>query len=146
MSRRSESRLHIPPAHRYLVRFQPRRISHLFTDVLIVGSGFSYHNLRMFGDPRATPVSERFDEWLRSAVETPDPGERDPGRRDGRQEREEERHDGRPTHGNLEVGRRPAPRRPGAWPGTRWPPGSFRGATFISGEMVGARRFERPTS
>ncbi|HSV93168.1 MAG TPA: class III extradiol ring-cleavage dioxygenase [Desulfobacterales bacterium] len=44
--------------------------------VLIVGSGFSYHNLRMFNDPRAIPVSERFDEWLRAAAEAPDPGER----------------------------------------------------------------------
>jgi aromatic ring-opening dioxygenase catalytic subunit (LigB family) len=41
--------------------------------VLIVGSGFSYHNLRMFGDPRAHPASERFDEWLRAAAEHPDP-------------------------------------------------------------------------
>jgi aromatic ring-opening dioxygenase catalytic subunit (LigB family) len=45
--------------------------------VLIVGSGFSYHNLRMFGDPRARPASERFDEWLRAAAEHPDPEERD---------------------------------------------------------------------
>ena len=45
--------------------------------VLIIGSGFSYHNLRMFGDPRARPASERFDEWLRAAAEHPDPGERD---------------------------------------------------------------------
>ncbi len=44
--------------------------------VLIIGSGFSYHNLRMFGDPRAIPVSERFDEWLRAAAEAPDPEER----------------------------------------------------------------------
>ena len=44
--------------------------------MLIIGSGFSYHNLRMFGDPRAIPVSERFDEWLRAAAETADPDER----------------------------------------------------------------------
>ena len=31
----------------------------------------------MFGDPRAIPVSERFDEWLRAAAEAPDPDERD---------------------------------------------------------------------
>jgi aromatic ring-opening dioxygenase catalytic subunit (LigB family) len=47
--------------------------------VLIVGSGFSYHNLRMFGDPRSIPVSERFDEWLRATVELGDPAERDRG-------------------------------------------------------------------
>jgi aromatic ring-opening dioxygenase catalytic subunit (LigB family) len=41
--------------------------------VLIIGSGFSYHNLRMFGEPRAIPVSERFDEWLRDAAEESDP-------------------------------------------------------------------------
>jgi L-aspartate oxidase len=35
------TRLHIVPAHRYLVRFQPKRISHVFTDVLIVGSGIA---------------------------------------------------------------------------------------------------------
>jgi aromatic ring-opening dioxygenase catalytic subunit (LigB family) len=45
--------------------------------VLIVGSGFSYHNLRMFGNPRARGPSERFDEWLRAAAESPDPAERD---------------------------------------------------------------------
>jgi len=45
--------------------------------VLIVGSGFSYHNLRGFGDPRSRPASERFDEWLRAAAEHSDPGERD---------------------------------------------------------------------
>jgi L-aspartate oxidase len=33
--------IHIAPAHRYLVRFQPKRISHVFTDVLIVGSGIA---------------------------------------------------------------------------------------------------------
>jgi L-aspartate oxidase len=31
----------ITPAHRYLVRFHPKRISHVFTDVLIVGSGIA---------------------------------------------------------------------------------------------------------
>ena len=45
--------------------------------VLIVGSGFSYHNLRMFGNPRARVPSERFDEWLRAAAESPDPADRD---------------------------------------------------------------------
>ena len=36
--------------------------------VRIVGSGMSYHNLRMFG-PRAGAPSEAFDAWLTAAVE-----------------------------------------------------------------------------
>jgi aromatic ring-opening dioxygenase catalytic subunit (LigB family) len=35
--------------------------------VFIVGSGMSYHNLQEFG-PRARPVSEVFDAWLRETV------------------------------------------------------------------------------
>jgi L-aspartate oxidase len=35
------TRLTITPAHRYLVRFHPKRISHVFTDVLIVGGGIA---------------------------------------------------------------------------------------------------------
>jgi len=44
--------------------------------VLIVGSGMSYHNLRGFG-PSAGPVSDRFDEWLTTAVCSQDTTERD---------------------------------------------------------------------
>lgn len=40
--------------------------------VLIVGSGMSYHNLRMFS-PQAAPISESFDQWLREAVRQPGP-------------------------------------------------------------------------
>lgn len=36
--------------------------------VFIVGSGMSYHNLRAMGDPKAGPISEVFDAWLREAV------------------------------------------------------------------------------
>ncbi|MDM0001366.1 class III extradiol ring-cleavage dioxygenase [Variovorax sp. J22P240] len=41
-------------------------------NVLIVGSGLSYHNLRQFG-PQARDVSKAFDDWLDEAVvaETP---------------------------------------------------------------------------
>ncbi|THD14396.1 dioxygenase [Pseudofulvimonas gallinarii] len=39
--------------------------------VLIVGSGMSFHNMRGYGDPRYTPVSKRFDDWLTAAVESP---------------------------------------------------------------------------
>jgi aromatic ring-opening dioxygenase catalytic subunit (LigB family) len=38
-------------------------------DVLIVGSGMSFHNLRGFGDARFGPRSETFDRWLTDAVE-----------------------------------------------------------------------------
>jgi aromatic ring-opening dioxygenase catalytic subunit (LigB family) len=44
--------------------------------VFIVGSGMSFHNMRAFGDPRALPVSEAFDAWLREAASAPRP-ERD---------------------------------------------------------------------
>lgn len=43
--------------------------------VFIVGSGMTYHDLRNFG-PRALPVSEAFDAWLREAG-TASPSERD---------------------------------------------------------------------
>lgn len=43
--------------------------------VAIVGSGFSFHNLRMFGAAAAEP-SRVFEEWLTSAVTTDDPAER----------------------------------------------------------------------
>ena len=36
--------------------------------VFILGSGMSFHNLRAIGDPRAAPVSETFDAWLRQAT------------------------------------------------------------------------------
>ena len=39
--------------------------------VLIVGSGMSFHNMRGYGDPRYTPLSEAFDDWLTAAVESP---------------------------------------------------------------------------
>jgi len=35
------TRLCVAPAHRYLARFHPKRIAHVFTDVLIVGSGIA---------------------------------------------------------------------------------------------------------
>lgn len=46
--------------------------------VFIVGSGMTYHNMRGFGDPRAAPVSETFDAWLR-ATATAEPEARDAG-------------------------------------------------------------------
>ena len=38
--------------------------------VLIVGSGMSFHNMRGYGDPRYTPLSAQFDDWLTVAVES----------------------------------------------------------------------------
>jgi aromatic ring-opening dioxygenase catalytic subunit (LigB family) len=39
--------------------------------VFIVGSGMTFHNMRGFGDPRATPISEAFDAWLQQAATAP---------------------------------------------------------------------------
>jgi aromatic ring-opening dioxygenase catalytic subunit (LigB family) len=44
--------------------------------VFIVGSGMSFHNLRAFRDPRARPIAEAFDAWLRDAA-TREPADRD---------------------------------------------------------------------
>ena len=38
-------------------------------EVLILGSGMSFHNMRGYGDTRYTPLSAEFDEWLSAAVE-----------------------------------------------------------------------------
>ena len=43
--------------------------------VFIIGSGMTFHNLRAFRDPRARPVAETFDAWLREAA-TAAPAER----------------------------------------------------------------------
>lgn len=39
--------------------------------VFILGSGMSFHNLRLFRDPRAPRIAEDFDAWLRAAVTAP---------------------------------------------------------------------------
>ncbi|HEX4386418.1 MAG TPA: class III extradiol ring-cleavage dioxygenase [Myxococcales bacterium] len=39
--------------------------------VFIIGSGMTFHNLRAFRDPRALPVAEAFDAWLRAAATLP---------------------------------------------------------------------------
>jgi aromatic ring-opening dioxygenase catalytic subunit (LigB family) len=39
--------------------------------VLILGSGMSFHNMRGYGDPRATEPSLLFDQWLTRSVEQP---------------------------------------------------------------------------
>jgi aromatic ring-opening dioxygenase catalytic subunit (LigB family) len=40
--------------------------------VLIMGSGLTYHDMRGFGKPAATPVAQAFEEFLASAVSNPD--------------------------------------------------------------------------
>ena len=37
-------------------------------DIFIIASGMTFHNLRAFRDPRAAPVAEQFDEWLRASM------------------------------------------------------------------------------
>ncbi|HEX8698836.1 MAG TPA: class III extradiol ring-cleavage dioxygenase [Myxococcaceae bacterium] len=44
--------------------------------VFIIGSGMTFHNLRAFRDPRAVPIAEQFDGWLREAA-TLEPAARD---------------------------------------------------------------------
>jgi aromatic ring-opening dioxygenase catalytic subunit (LigB family) len=43
--------------------------------VFIIGSGMTFHNLRLFRDPRSQPASESFDLWLRETMRL-EPGER----------------------------------------------------------------------
>ena len=37
--------------------------------VFIVGTGMTFHNLRIFRDPRAQPIAETFDAWLREVMQ-----------------------------------------------------------------------------
>jgi len=54
-----------PGAHIAIGRaLQPLRDESVF----IVASGMTFHNLRAFRDPRAVPVSEAFDAWLRDTM------------------------------------------------------------------------------
>jgi len=39
-------------------------------DVLMIGSGMSFHNMRAYGNPQFGPVSDAFDDWLTHAVES----------------------------------------------------------------------------
>jgi len=38
--------------------------------ILIIGSGMSFHNMRGYGDPRFGPISDEFDTWLTTTVES----------------------------------------------------------------------------
>jgi aromatic ring-opening dioxygenase catalytic subunit (LigB family) len=44
-------------------------------DILILGSGMSYHNMRGYGNPASTAPATEFDTWLAQAVALP-PAER----------------------------------------------------------------------
>jgi aromatic ring-opening dioxygenase catalytic subunit (LigB family) len=39
-------------------------------DVLIIGSGMSFHNMRAYGNPQFSAVSDAFDAWLTKTVES----------------------------------------------------------------------------
>ena len=45
-------------------------------DVLIIGSGMSFHHMRAYGNPQYAPISDEFDNWLTQAVQA-DPQQRD---------------------------------------------------------------------
>lgn len=40
-------------------------------NVLIIGSGMSFHNMRAYGDSRFSALSDEFDQWLTTAAESP---------------------------------------------------------------------------
>jgi aromatic ring-opening dioxygenase catalytic subunit (LigB family) len=41
-------------------------------NILIIGSGLTYHNMRGFGNPASAPVAEAFEHYLAHAVTQPD--------------------------------------------------------------------------
>ncbi|HVJ67214.1 MAG TPA: FAD-binding protein, partial [Caulifigura sp.] len=48
--------LHFTPRRRYLVRFDPKRIPHMFADVLILGSGIAGVRAALAVDPKLRVV------------------------------------------------------------------------------------------
>ena len=42
-------------------------------DVLIIGSGMSFHNMRAYGNPQYAPISDEFDNWLTQTVQAESP-------------------------------------------------------------------------
>ena len=49
-------RLTVAPKRRYLVRFNPKRVPHLFTDVLIIGAGITGIRAALAVDPKLEVV------------------------------------------------------------------------------------------
>jgi aromatic ring-opening dioxygenase catalytic subunit (LigB family) len=45
-------------------------------DVLIIGSGMSFHHMRAYGNPQYAPISDEFDDWLTHTVQA-EPKERE---------------------------------------------------------------------
>src|ERR1035437_1335927 len=39
-------------------------------DILSIGSGMSFHNMRAYGNPQYGPVSDAFDDWLTQVAES----------------------------------------------------------------------------
>ena len=50
------SPLRVAPKRRYLVRFNPKRVPHLFTDVLIIGAGITGIRAALAIDPKLQVV------------------------------------------------------------------------------------------
>ena len=40
-------------------------------NILIIGSGMSFHNMPAYGDSHFSPISDEFDDWLTHAVQSP---------------------------------------------------------------------------
>ena len=50
------TRLQLPLKRRYLVRFDPKRVPHVFADVLVIGGGIAGIRAALAVDPRLTTV------------------------------------------------------------------------------------------
>src|ERR1700722_4626732 len=62
----SGPRLVVPVKRRYLVRFDPKRIPHLFTDVLIIGGGIAGIRAALAVDPKLDVIVVTKDRLLQS--------------------------------------------------------------------------------
>jgi L-aspartate oxidase len=65
-ARNGGPRLKVPARRRYLVRFDPKRIPHLFTDVLIIGGGIAGIRAALAVDPKLDVVVVTKDRLLQS--------------------------------------------------------------------------------
>ncbi len=62
----AEPRIKVPSKRRYLVRFDPKRIPHLFTDVLVIGGGIAGIRAALAVDPKLDVVVVTKDRLLQS--------------------------------------------------------------------------------